>query len=315
MNDVALICGDGAVKGGFVAGAVVALQELFPSVMENLAVVAATSASVGSMCYFLSHGEDHPGEDIWNRALASKNFINYQGIRSFFSDKPLYDIDYMADVIFKRDHPLDIERILNSPTEFYVPVQRYDTNDIEYFSNRGPQSFIRDGKSIPIHSMREVDIYEMIKASNSAPFVFDKPIGLIGNQYIDAATLEPFIMDLPALKGKRRIVIITKNKQRVNKSLDYALSGYSWPFLVTPFKSRKFKSEIYFQYARKPETMRRLAKELETLERYDRTVVVSPAFRLGSITDNSETTLRKNYQHGIDTVKSMREQIEQTILG
>lgn len=308
-SGTALICGDGAVKGGFVAGAVTALQAHFPKEMSELDVVAATSASVGSMFYFLSEGENHKGRYIWTSLLSSKKFINYRGISSFFSNRPLYNIDYMADVAFRKLNPLKIEKVLSHQTEFYVPVQNYDTLEIEYFSNRNKSTFIRNGKPTQVHSMSDINMYELIKASNAAPFVFDNTVELNGKRYVDAATLEPYILDLPALKGKRRIVIVTKNRKRLTKSLSYRLSGYLWPFLVAPFKRRKYKKDIYLQYGRKPDVMRKMNSDLETLERYDRTVVISPEFRLGAITDNSPETLEKNFDHGIQVVEKLRGEI------
>ena len=93
-RELALICGDGAIKAGFIAGAVTALLETFPDEISNVKTIAVFSASVGSMCYFLSHGLDHPGREIWLKALASKDFINYDSVRSIYSKRPIYDIDY-----------------------------------------------------------------------------------------------------------------------------------------------------------------------------------------------------------------------------
>lgn len=309
-NDVALVCGDGAIKGGFIAGAVTALIDRFPKMMSELSVITATSASVGSMFYYLSHGEQHPGHHIWKEALASSNFIDFNGIVSFYSEKPLYDIEYMADVVFKKEHPLNIENVLNSRTKFIVPVQNYLTKELEYFSNREYHEFERDGRSIPVHPMRDVDIYELIKAATSAPFVYDRPILLNGTPYMDAATLEPFILDHPDLVGKRKIVIISKNDRRIKKSLSYKLTGYAWPFLVAPFKKHKFDSEIYAQYANKPEVMQRLAAALKILEKYEKTIIVSPDFQLGAITDNTLPTLKKNFEHGVELIERLIPDIE-----
>src|SRR4051812_30647364 len=107
MRNFALICGDGAIKGGFVAGAVTRLLEKYPQEMASVKIVTASSASVGSMCYYISHLHEHPGREIWMTALSSKNFISFSSIRDFYRSKPIYDIEYMAEQVFRTQNPLD----------------------------------------------------------------------------------------------------------------------------------------------------------------------------------------------------------------
>lgn len=297
-RELALVCGDGGIKGGFIAGAVSTLLDRFPNQMSNVKTIVASSASVGSMCYYLSHGLRHPGREIWLQALSSRKFIQYDSIRSIYARRPIYDIDYLVYNIFKKDFPLDVDAIRNSPIDFYFPVQNYETGDVEYFSNRGTGSFIRGTKVIKIHDMREYDIYDLIKAASAAPFVYDKCMKIGNSTYIDAANLEPYALDLPALRGKHKIVVVSKMDFSMRRNLYYYLSGALWPFLVSPFKPYKLKAEIYFQYMRKPAILERLDMLCEILQYCDDLIFIKPIKKLGGNTDNSAGVLESNFRHG-----------------
>jgi predicted patatin/cPLA2 family phospholipase len=310
-KDLALICGDGGIKGGFIAGAATALLSAFPDEMLNVKTIVASSASVGSMFYFLSHGLSHPGRKIWTEALAAKDFINYDSPLSMFSRRPIYDIDHLVYKIFKVDNPLNIDAIKKSTTEFYFPLQNYDTCEVEYFSNTGSGEFVRGDKIIKVHDFRQCDLYDLIKAASAAPFVYDKWMVINGKRYIDAATLEPFAIDLPTLRGKAKIVVVSKMDFRFRRNLYYYMSGWLWPIFVGPLKRTKFKRAVYLQYARKPFLMRRLDHEAEVLQAADDLIFIKPLRKLGANTDNSPGALRANFEHGENVVKQRLTEIRE----
>lgn len=307
-RELALVCGDGGIKGGFIAGAVTALLDSFPDDISQVKTIVASSASVGSMFYFISHGQKHPGRKIWLHDLASKEFIKYDSIRSIYADRPIYDIDHLVFKIFKEQNPLDIDAILNSPIEYYFPLQNYDTAEVEYFSNR-PGSFVRDGRVVKVHDFRKYDIYELIRAANSAPFVYDKPARIGDTLYVDAATLDPFALDLPSLRGKKKIVVVSKSDFSFRKNLAYHASGFLWPLLVSPFKKQTFKAEIYRQYARKPALLRRLHEAAELAQSLNDLLYLVPIKKIGGNTDNSPASLKRNFEHGEEVVRKRSDEI------
>lgn len=309
MNNLALICGDGGAKGGFIAGAVTALLEEFPDKLLNVKSIVASSASVGSMCYFISHALDHPGRKIWIEENSSKAFIKYESIGSLFGERPIYDIDHLVYTTFKRNYPLNQEKIKNSPIKFFFPVQNYSTHKIEYFSNAGDGEFWRDGQRIPIHDMAPHDIYDLIRASNAAPFVYDRSVKIRGKEYMDAATLEPFALDLPSLKGSKKILIVTKHDRTLKRKLTYGALGVLWPLLVNPFRKEAFSRQIYWQYAMKPLLMDRRLREAEELARAGELLLIAPEARLGSNFDNSLETMSANFKNGEDAVRRRKGEI------
>jgi predicted patatin/cPLA2 family phospholipase len=309
-KELALVCGDGGIKGGFIAGVVSALMDSFPEDIMNVKTIAASSASVGSMFYFLSHGRSHPGREIWINALASKEFIKYDSIFSIYSKRPIYDIDHLVYKIFKQDYPLNIDAIKNSPIEFYFPLQNYNTREVEYFSNCESHLFVRRDKFVKVHDFRRHDVYDLIRAASAAPFVYDQPVKIGDSYYIDAATLEPYVLDLPALRGKKTIVAVTKSNFSFGRNLYYYLSGILWPFLVAPFKANRLSRQMYFQYMRKPALMKRMQESAELLQCAGDLLFFKPVAKLGSNTDNSSNTLKRNFSHGEDLVSLRAKEIE-----
>lgn len=309
-DGICLICGDGGIKGGFIAGAVSALIEEFPDLLEKIDTISATSASVGSMCYLISHGKDHPGRKIWTEELSSDKFLNINNPSDLFTNKKVYDLDYMVYGIFKDKYPLDINKINTGKIAFYFSVQNYSNCEVEYFSNTDENYMVRNEKKRPIHNFSELNLYELIKAAGAAPFIYDQTVTIKGTDYMDAATLEPFTADFPAMEGKRKIVVLTKFDQSFKRKMTYLFSGLLWPFLINPFRKIKFKPAIYFQYARKPKIIEQLAREMEA---DTKALVISPRKKIGGIFENDHETLTKNYEHGREVVRAELEKISNFI--
>lgn len=309
-KEIALICGDGGVRGGFIAGVVTGLLNRFPVEMGRVSTVVATSASAGSMCYYVSHGEKHPGREIWTRELSSSLFINYHGFLSFIRSHPIYDVDFLVRGIFEKKYPLDIERIRSSDVGIYISAQNYRTKNIEFFSNRPEGGFNRrNGLFVKINNINDVDLYDVIKAASAAPFVYDKLVPISGKFYMDAAALEPYTLDIPETIGKKRIVIVTKSNYGMSKSMYYWFAGKFWPIFINPFRHEHFDKISYDQYARKPHILKKLKRACAILCEYDDLLFLYPDERLGSNLDNSTSTLDRNFLIGERLVERKKSEI------
>jgi predicted patatin/cPLA2 family phospholipase len=299
----ALVCGDGGVKGGFIAGAVTALFVHFPELFEKIELISASSASVGSMCYLISHELAHPGRVIWTDELASEKFLKFDSLNSLLSPDEAYNLDYMVYGIFKNKYPLNIQKIQMGTPKFYFPVQNYDEEKVEFFTNSDERSFVRNGVEIPVNSISENNLYELIKASGAAPFIDDRTINVNGKRYMDAATLEPFTIDLPGMEALKKIVILTKNTTSFMTKIKYVLSGLFWPIFINPFRKNHFKWKIYFQYAVKPWILERLYNEVNENEtNSSKFFVIVPTRKIGGLFDNKKLTLEDNFNHGVEVV-------------
>lgn len=307
--NISLHCGDGAVRGGFIAGAMVRLLEEYPDYLANLSEITASSASVGSALYFLSDLKDNPGREIWIDALSSKNFIDYDKFSRFLDDKPIYDIEYMARKVFEKDHPLNIENIVSSSTKLYFPIYNVDEGTIELFTNQPSENLPHDDNYI-VRSIENKDIYEVIMAANAAPFVYDNTVNIGGVAYIDAAAWMPLVFNTPTNKCTKRIVIVTKSDSSLKRRLNYMFLGFIFPFILKLFRSQMLPLNAYFQYGRKPWVIDKIDRVLEKFSQKNDLIVVRPRAKLGSQTDNSKETLQSNFEHGYDLIGEMKPEFD-----
>jgi len=301
--------GDGGIKGGFVAGAANALLTEIPEFRDNLEVMSAASAGVGNVVYYLSFGENHPGRTMWTEVLSSSEFIRFGGVKDFFGDRPIYDIDHMVDKIFKERFPLDMGAIDRTTVKFFLPMLDVENNDIVYVSNANDSEFMRDGWKIKIRNYKSFDIYNVIRAASAAPFIFDAAIQINGRKYMDAAAVEPLALDLPGMKDLKKVVILTKRKSTFSRKVRYVLIASFFILFAWPFRKRKLPIGKYIQYARKPFVLDKRLKELEAMEKEGNAVLIVPTQKIGGLLDNSSATLEATYRHGEEAALAKKEQI------
>lgn len=309
---LALICGDGAIRGGFIAGVLTRLLELYPEHVKHPYIATASSASVGSLSYYLSHGENHPGKEVWIKALSSKDFIDFKSTKDFFSDTPVYDIEYMAQTVFKKNFPLNIKAIQTSPTKFYFPVYNLNLKQVEIFTNL-ELGKIEKAPDFPyvIHSMANKDLYSLIQASNAAPFVYDRSVKIGEYQYIDAAAWMPILIDVPELDECKKIIIVTKRDNSLKRKINYFILGFVFPWLLKPFRKKMLPMGAYYQYGRKPKTIGGFDKRLQNTTKSEDMVYIRPSKKLGGQTDNTIETLQRNFDHGLEVVEELRGKLDQ----
>lgn len=157
-NKIALICDGGGMKCVYSAGVLAALAKELNFTDPD--IVVGSSGSI-SFTYYISQQYDSI-ENIWTNLLASKKFISFK--RLF----PIMDINYMVDIVFKKQDPLQTDKIINSKIKAFFNVTNYDTGESEYISNNG-----------------ESDMFEIMRASTAVPLIFNKIIEINGKKYID----------------------------------------------------------------------------------------------------------------------------------
>ena len=77
--------------------------------------------------------------------------------------KRIIDIDYLIDVVFKRQQPLDVKRLRESGMVFNVGTTSRDTGAVTYFSNKDT-----------------VDFFDMLRASKAMPVAYGKSVIING---------------------------------------------------------------------------------------------------------------------------------------
>jgi predicted patatin/cPLA2 family phospholipase len=308
-NRVAFVWGDGAIKGGFMAAAADVTYRLLHECGAEISAITASSASVGNVLYFLSFGDDHPGREMWTETLCDPRFLRYEGLKSLYSEHPIYDIDFLVDHIFREKFPLNIERIKRSKIEVFIAAQDYDTGELVYFTNGSARQFKRGDRTISILNMFDYDLYELIRAASAAPFVFDRPVRLGDRRFVDAGAIESFAMDLPVVRDDKKVFILSKGSASIGKLFSYWALVVFFIVFVLPFRSKKLKVRHYIQYASKTLLIRERLKLARDLVRKGEAVILVPQTEIGSNFDNSKETLIHNYTQGVAVAEGARDAI------
>ncbi|NOR85564.1 hypothetical protein GQ473_05600 [archaeon] len=143
---LAIIMSGGGMKSSYGAGVILALAEKYKITEPFLLICGSGSAGVGS--YYISK-QYKSIRNIGTNLVSSKNFLNR---KRFWK---IIDIDYLIDVIFKKQDPLKEELIYKSKTKYLIPALNKNTGNIDYFDNQN-----------------KMDIFESMRATKAVPIAF-----------------------------------------------------------------------------------------------------------------------------------------------
>ena len=116
----ALIVEGGAMRGAWAAGVLAFLQE---SGRRQYDLVYAASSGACSAAYFVADMWE-PGLTIW-RELACKVVRK----SNFLRRKPIIDLAYLVDHVFRQRVPLSVEALQKAPTRFFIVLTDCHTGE------------------------------------------------------------------------------------------------------------------------------------------------------------------------------------------
>jgi predicted patatin/cPLA2 family phospholipase len=139
----ALIVEGGAMRGAWAAGV---LAFLWERGRRQYDLVYAASSGACSAAYFVA-GMWEPGLAIW-RELA------YKVVRrtNFLRRKPIIDLAYLVDHVFRQRVPLSIEALRQAPSRFLIVLTDCETGQPVYFHAQDERVFaaLRATSSMPL---------------------------------------------------------------------------------------------------------------------------------------------------------------------
>ena len=120
----ALIVEGGAMRGAWAAGV---LRFLYERGRRQYDFVYAASSGACSAAYFVA-GMYEPGLGIWrNQACQVVRKIN------LLRRKPIIDLAYLVDRVFRQQVPLSVEALQKAPTRFFIVLTDCHTGEPVYF--------------------------------------------------------------------------------------------------------------------------------------------------------------------------------------
>ena len=185
-----LVLEGGAMRAGFVAGALMAFMDRN---LGDFDAAVAVSASAPTLAYFAS-GQRAEMEKVWRDELTSPKLVCYQNIPAasiaLSIKRPVLNIDYLVYDIFRKKYPLDLTALLANKM-----VCRFTAATVP----NGEEVFLNPSEN---------DIYHLFKACLAVPGCYPATVPMNGCEYVDGATVNPLPLQGLLDNGVSRVVVI-----------------------------------------------------------------------------------------------------------
>jgi predicted patatin/cPLA2 family phospholipase len=183
---VALSVEGGAMRGVISAGMVDALEDL--GLVHAFDAVYGSSAGAVNAAYFLS-GQAGIGHRIYFEDINNRQFIDLtRPIRK----RPIVDLGYLFDDVVIRRKPLEINRILDSPTPLSVLATDVETRTATSLNGFGSRA----------------QLLGALRAGATMPIIAGGPHLHEGRLYLDASLSEPIPVPSAEAAGHTHILVL-----------------------------------------------------------------------------------------------------------
>lgn len=181
----ALIVEGGAMRGAWAAGVLGYLRE---QGRRQYDLVYAASSGACSAAYFVA--------DMWEPAVTIwRNFAcNVVRKTNFLRHKPVIDLAYLVDHVFRQHVPLSVEALQQAPTRFYIVLTDCQTGEPVYFH------------------VRDERVFDALRATSSMPLATRGYAFVDGHPYADGGVADPIPIRRAIRDGATDItVVLTHN--------------------------------------------------------------------------------------------------------
>ena len=169
---VGLIVEGGAMRGVISCASLMALEEL--GLTEVFDEVYGASAGAVNAAYFLA------GQAAYATTIYYQKINNTRFIRRFWHRK-IVNIDDLFDCIIKSERPLQVEKVMASPSQFFVTIADALTGE----------AFLAHAQS------SQTPLLTLLKASAAMPLLYNSLVTVDGRECFDGGLINP----LPILEA------------------------------------------------------------------------------------------------------------------
>lgn len=181
----ALIVEGGAMRGAWAAGVLAFLHDRG---RRQYDLVYAASSGACSAAYFVA-GMWEPGMAIWHGH--ARNVVRKT---NFLRHKPVIDLAYLVDHVFRRHVPLSVEALQNAPTRFYIVLTDCHTGDPVYFHARDER------------------VFSALSATSSMPLATRGFDYVDGHPYADGGVADPIPIQRALEDGATDITVVLTHR-------------------------------------------------------------------------------------------------------
>jgi predicted patatin/cPLA2 family phospholipase len=183
---VALAVEGGAMRGVISAGMVWALDEL--GFIDAFDAVYGASAGAINAAYFLA-GQARLGTTIYHEDINNRHFID---LSRPLRGRPIVNLDFLLDDVAVRRKPLDIARLLGSPTPLTVLA-----TDVAREASTSFSSFTG-----------AADLFGALRAGATMPIVAGGPYAYSARLFLDASLSEPIPVQTAELDAHTHVLVL-----------------------------------------------------------------------------------------------------------
>lgn len=176
------------MRGAWAAGV---LSFLYEKGERHFDLVYAASSGACSAAYFVAGMVEH-GLSIWHEHLSGRKLVRRANF--ILRRKPVIDLAYLIDYVFKQGVPLNVEAIAKAPTRFHIVLTDCHTGQAEFF-----------------HAKDE-NIFDALRASASMPFATLGFWSVCGKPYTDGGIADPIPVQQAIADGANDITVVLTHR-------------------------------------------------------------------------------------------------------
>ena len=173
------------MRGAWAAGVLAFLQERG---QQRFDLVYAASSGACSAAYFVA-GLWEPGLAVW-REQACKVVRK----ANFLRRKPIIDLAYLVDHVFRQHVPLSVEALQRAPTRFYIVLTDCHTGEPVYFHARDER------------------VFDALRATSSMPFATRGFDYVDGQPFADGGVSDPIPIQRAISDGATDITVVLTHR-------------------------------------------------------------------------------------------------------
>ena len=171
------------MKAAYANGVLSAFEEAGHTKFD---AVYGTSAG-GALAAWFSAGQARFAEATWEyavdrRILSFRRFLRLRG--------PLLDHETLLDVVYAKEHPLDLDALRRAAHPVVVTAADVATGQVVY------------------QDLRQADVLSWLKATGRLPFASGPPVSLGGRLYLDGGILDPIPARRAVADGATELTVI-----------------------------------------------------------------------------------------------------------
>lgn len=212
----AIIIHGGAMKSALAAGFVYGLSK---QGIRCYDVALGVSSSVGTAAT-VATGQYEELRSAWRNDLTTKNFVS---IKRLLTGKPVFDVDWLIQKIFRERYNLNVDRLIHGPTTFMTCGYNFKKDCIDFWTSKdsGFEGFVWDS---------------MKSAMTIHP---EHGVWLNGYQHTDAdLALYKLYENIPIAEGYKTLIVSNHYNQT------YTLRKRVGNWIFRFFQSGTFPNEV-----------------------------------------------------------------------